>query len=200
MGTSDDDEQAGDGKEPPEDGEDPERTERIREAFRRALLRHPVRCVIYELLKHRPGLNKNQVGDTLELYPNRLKFHMDRMIQAGLIETRSSPRGQEVVCFLAEDADLWEDEATRILFGRSPLRQVAMYLAEHPGATTGEIAEALDVTPVTVRHHLDNLLEHDLVDRFQIERHYEYHAGPKLDRWVDEVGDGFERWWETDED
>lgn len=170
---------------------------KVREAFQVSLLRHPLRRQILKILRERPGLNKNQLAKRLDIYPNQVDFHLRRMEKGDLVEMRPSARDSEILCFRVGDAGLWEDERTRILFGRRPLRQVGLYLADHPGTSSQKIAGALDVSTVTVRHHIRTLLDHDLATRWRIGRRFEYHPTEPLEAWVDEVGSGFERAWEA---
>jgi DNA-binding transcriptional ArsR family regulator len=98
--------------------------------------------------------------------------------------------------FLAEDEELWEDENTRILFGRRQKRAVGLLLADKPGASTREIAEALMLSPDTVRYHLRTLMAHELVERYPSGQTNLYEPAEALVQWAREVGDGFDRPWE----
>lgn len=167
-------------------GPDDDRSE-VPDVFVEALLRNPHRQRIVELLTQAPGMNKNQLAEALGIYANALDFHLERMEEMGLVHLRESPRGREIVCFTADNVDLWEDERTRVLFGRSPVQRVAIYLAENPGASTADIASALDVSPVTVRHHLRTLEESELVQRLRIGRDVIYSAVPEVARLIDEA-------------
>lgn len=163
------------------------------------LLDQPTRRRIVEELEKRPGLNKRRLCDHLDLYMSQVDQHVRRLQKAGIVVTRPSPREREVLVFRAEDEELWENERTRILYGRSPVRQVALYLAENPGAGSQEIADAMDLTAITVRHHLRTLRDHKLVATLQIGRSYEYHPSNELRAWAETTGEHFERPHEGDE-
>lgn len=159
------------------------------------LLDHPTRGRIVELLGDRPGMNKNQLCEEMDLHSNLLDFHVEKLEDIGVVATRPSAQGKEILCFLKDDLDLWQDEKTRILFGRSPVRHVGLFLAENPGASTQEVAGALGVSPVTIRHHLRTLLEFDLIQRFRAGRVFVYEPQDELATWAVDVGRGFERPW-----
>lgn len=186
----------GGGRERSDPRRDPEGTDGISQTFRDALLRHEVRGAIVDLLQNRPGMNKNQLSRELDIYVNLLDFHLNRLIKAGIVTTRPAAQGKEVLCFLPRDVHLWEDPDTRILFGRKPTRDVGLFLAENPGCTTKAVADALDCSPVTVRHHLRTLGDHGLVDKLRLSRRVIYQPEEKLRQWVQEIGTHFDRPWE----
>lgn len=161
------------------------------------LLRHPIRQAIVEQLRRTPGLNKHQLQGKLDLLPNRLRFHLKRLREAGIVATRSGPQGNEVLCFLEEQEELWRDDDLQIMFGRRSTRDVGLYLAENPGASTVEFADALNLAPVTVRHHLRTLERHEMVRRLNVGRSVEYHPTQLLTTWHEKVGDRFPRPWAT---
>lgn len=160
------------------------------------LLEHPLRRGIVETLAETPGMNKLQLCRALDTYPNLVDFHLEQLHDARLVVTRPGAQGNEILCFLWEDAELWENPRTRVLFGRRPIRDVGLYLAENPGTKTRQIAEDLGISPVTVRHHLRTLRDHDLVDRYRAGRRFLYAAGEDLETWASELGSVFERPWD----
>lgn len=160
------------------------------------LLEHPLRKGIIDALEKTPGMNKLQLCRELDTYPNLLNFHLNQLEEARLVVTRPGAQGNEVLCFLWEDAALWENPRTRVLFGRQPIRKVGLYLADNPGSKTRQIAKALEVSPVTVRHHLRTLRDHDLVDRYRAGRRFLYAASEDLTSWASEMAGVFERPWD----
>jgi DNA-binding transcriptional ArsR family regulator len=158
-----------------------------------SLLENPVRRRIVERLDETPGLNNNQLSKRVGVPWNLLRFHLQRLADAGLVVVREGVRGEQKVCFLAKDEHLWERDETRVLFGRRSNREVALIVARNPGATVAEIAEAVDLTDVTVRYHLETLRDHGLVERIRTGRSYDHHPTEALKAWVDEVGEVFER-------
>lgn len=193
------DEEEVDEEDPPEDThqDEEEEDEGVPESVQEGALDHPHRKAIVELLRERPGLNKNQIAEELGLDVNVVDHHIDKLEhEAQLVVTKDSAQGKEVLCFLTEDVDHWENENTRILFGRRTKRVVALFIAEYPGRTTREIAEALRLSPWTVRYHLRTLIRHGLVDRHASGQTKLYEPAKVLTAWVEEVGQGFERPWE----
>lgn len=164
----------------------------------KALLEHPGRRGLIALLRRAPGLNKNSLAQALGEYPNTIEYHLQKLEEAGLVTIRKGEQGREKVCFLPGQEHLWEDDRTRILFGRRPVREIALYIAENAGATSRRIAQAVDLSPITVRHHLETLSNYDLIDRQRAGRSFHYQAQPSLNAWVEEVGQGYDRPWLRD--
>lgn len=152
--------------------------------FVEMLLKNPFRMKILRLLEQDPGMNKHQLAVVLGLRVGAIEFHVDRLVAAGLIETRPGP-GRETLCFRTQDATLWDDPATRMLYGRGPAKQVALFLAGHPGVGSQEVAETLDLSIHTVRRHLQLLQENELIQKMRVERQVVYHAEPTLLEWIE---------------
>lgn len=155
-----------------------------------ALLENPLRRGIMDLLGHRPGMNKQQLAQELGVNGNAVEFHLRRLERYGMVVFRAAAhKGRETLCFTWENVDLWEDEATRLLFGRGLPRQVAMFLAQNPNASVSDVAKGLGMSPHTVRRHVKLLEEHDLVEGIRIHRDVLYHAAPPLRSWVAAFGE-----------
>lgn len=155
-----------------------------RDAFASALLRNPTRRRIMRLLTEKPGMNKHQLAQALGINANTVKFHIERLEQIDQVETRAGT-GRETLCFTTHNIKLWDDRSTRVLFGRGPPRDVAMYLADHPGAGADEVSKALDLSLHTVRRHIRTLEEGELVQRIRVDRKVIYQAGPNLRKWIE---------------
>lgn len=160
------------------------------------MLSHPVRAKIVGTIEAKPGMNKNQICRALDLHFNLLEHHLARLEDAGLTVTLPSAQGQETLVFAAEDADLWENPRTRILYGRSPTRHVGLYVADNEGASTKEIARAIGRSTVTIRHHLGTLEEHRLVLRYKAGRSHLFAPSEELEDWAVHHGPSFSRPWE----
>lgn len=158
------------------------------EVFVSALLQNPIRAQILELLDETPGMNKHQLATALDAHMTVVDFHVQRLVESRLLETRSGHNGRETLCFTTHNAGLWENPSTRVLFGRGAVRQVAMFVTDHPGADAQSTAEALSLSIYTVRRHLRTLEEFALVQRIRVERQVIYHAAPQLVSWVEGVG------------
>lgn len=164
-----------------------------------SMLENPTRRRIVEHLRETPGLNKNQLRCRLDVLRNTLEFHVGRLEDQGLVVTKRRAESNEVLCFLAADEHLWEEEQTRVLFGRSSNRQVALFVEEHPGSSTEEIAQAVGLEPVTVLHHLKTLREHGLVQRIRKGNDVNYYPEPSLEAWVADFDESYLRPWHCSE-
>lgn len=164
------------------------------------LLHNETRRRIYDLITELPGLNKNLVAKGSGISLSLADFHITRMEEPGILVTKPAAKEGETLCFRAEDVHLWEDPQTRILYGRSPTRNVALYLAENPGTSTEEICEAVEVSDTTVRYHLRSLRHRCLACLQRLDRRVVYHPQDALLDWVEEVGNRFPKPWETDDE
>lgn len=173
--------------DPPSDENGPSDDQEL-DAIQRALLRDETRRAIFELVARTPGLNKHQIATRAGIGHKLANHHLERLQAYDLIELVDGPREDEVVCFHAQDATLWEDESTRILYGRAPCRRVAMYVQANPGCTTDDLCQALDKRPRTVQEHLATLREWRLVQRVWLDRRAEYHPTDSLEAWAHAVG------------
>ncbi len=174
-----------------------EHPDRVQEELQESLLTHPTRQSILETVQAKPGINRNQIGVELDLVVKLLNYHVTKLEDAEVIVRMPSAQGKEALYFAPEDVDLWENPRTRILFGRKPTRYVAMFIADHPGTSSAAIAEALDLTPVTIRHHIRTLKEHNIIVSAKIGYAAEYHPLTELMDWVEDLGDRYERPWES---
>ncbi|PSG97435.1 hypothetical protein BRD56_05100 [Thermoplasmatales archaeon SW_10_69_26] len=159
------------------------------------LLKDETRRAIVQALRRTPGQNKNQLSDRLGVRSSLVTFHLERLEERGLVRTVDGPQGREVLCFVQGDEHLWQEEATRILFGREPVRLVGVHVAQHPGCSSQAIADALNLTKVTVQHHLRSLLERDLVERLRLGRAVEYHPTEILAEWAQALAEAYDLPW-----
>lgn len=155
---------------------------------RTRLLAHPLRASIVERLAVAPGLNKGQLADEVGVDPSVAVYHVDRLDEAGVLAVFESPRGNEVVCFVADDADLWEDPATRILFGTASTFRVARQVVRVDRATTSSIAGRLDRSQSSTRYHPRKLADRRLVSSRRWGRKVVYRAAERLSEWWRRVG------------
>lgn len=147
-----------------------------------------------EVLEELPGLHKAQLARRVGVHPSTLDHHLDLLAWVELVVEKDGVRDNEVVCFLLEDEHLWAVESTRILYGRAPARQVALYVAANPGATSEEIGRAFGRAPATARGHLRTLRENGLVLKLVLGKTH-YYPTETLKDWVGTVGEGYPRSW-----
>lgn len=155
------------------------------DAVQRDFLEDDKRRRTVELLAERPGQNISQIANDLGVELNTARHHLKQLETVDLVETRDSPREGEVICFLPHQRHLWETPATRILFGGSRVQEAAVLIVEQPGITADELGDAMELTSGGIHHHIDTLLEHGLVERFQIGRAYRYYPRSELTAWVE---------------
>lgn len=160
---------------------------RLPEALRATLLLNETRSSILALLKAKPGLNRHQISKMLGVNANTVRFHVRRLERQDFVVTRKLPKVRETFCFLAEDAELWDDSVTRSLLGRETTRDIALFLVENLAVSAREIADALDISVFSVRRHIRALDDQDLVTRLRIDRQVLYHAEPDLVDWAEEA-------------
>lgn len=150
-------------------------------------LDHPRRERIFEAVQSSPGLNWSQLQRETGLSVGALMFHLDRLVEAGVVTRKDSPRSNEVLLFTEDNEDLWRDPRFRVLFGNESTLSVAEIIAENPGTIAGEIAEELGVTPEAVRYHLSKLEDKGLVNRERDGRKVRYDATHELDSWMSRI-------------
>jgi len=150
---------------------------------------HPLRRSIRQTLRSLPGLNQRQIGGAVSIDPELALYHIARLIEQDEIVSFESPRGNETVCFHAEDGHLWQDERTRVLFGQAETFKVASDVVLHPRSRTSAIAGRSDRTPSSVRHHLRKLESFDLVRSEQHGRRVYYSPTEALSEWWSTVGE-----------
>lgn len=160
----------------------------------RKALEHSTRRAIVEVLAEMPGLHKAELARRVGVDPSTLDHHLDLLAWVELVVEKEGVRDNEVVCFLVEDEHLWDLASTRILYGRAPVRQVALYVTANPGATSEEVGRAFGRAPGTARGHLRTLCENELVSKLVLERTH-YFPTETLAEWVGTVGGGYPRSW-----
>jgi hypothetical protein len=104
---------------------------------------------------------------------------------------RDSPRQGERVHFLEKNIALWSAEETRILYGRSATRTIALLVANSQGATAKAIGDACEKDVSTARYHLNILRDRDLVRRLRFGHSVEYIPLGLLRDWMAAVGDRY---------
>lgn len=157
---------------------------------------HPIRDRIIEILGRFPGLHKRGIRGPLGIGAGELEHHLAKLEKAGELVTRTGDGINQTVCFLAQDAHLWDDEDTRLLWGRHLTRPVAAYVTEHPGCTSLGVAEAVDRSLRAARHHLRKLQRSNLVIPSRSGNRVGYEPVKKLVMWMLEHGDTINRPWD----
>lgn len=151
-------------------------------------LDHPRRVKIYDTLQEKPGLNWNQVRRETGLSVGALLFHMGKLEEGGAVERRPSTNEQEKLFFTDQNVDLWKDPSTRVLFGNDSTRRIAHQITNNPGMPTRELAEEVDLHPVTVRYHIDKLDDHKLIYIEKEGNRNQYYPTDRLSDWLQRFG------------
>lgn len=149
-------------------------------------LDHPRRERIYNTLQERPGLNWNQLQRETGLSVGALLFHLDKLEEAEAVVRKPATNDKEVLFFTKDNVDLWKDPSTRVLFGNDSTRRVAQAIHDEPGSSANDIAERLDIHPVTVRYHVDKLDDHKLLYDEKEGRSRLFYPTDRLSDWLEE--------------
>lgn len=158
-------------------------------------LDHPNREAIYDLVQGSPGMNRNQLCRHLGLSLSGATYHLDRLLDAGLIIRKPGEDRREKLLFTRSNVHLWEDPQTRLLFGAEATRNIALDVLGHPSTSTEEIAERSGIQPATVRYHLNKLQDAGLVTSYRIGNNMEHHPEAAFQVWVDEVCQEYDPIW-----
>lgn len=191
----------------PEDGNDDETRQDEEALLERAKARHKQsklevdhsslleetnRAKLYEQLDKTPGLNISLAGERAGIPSSTAAYHIRCLEAVGIITiVPSIEKDHEKICFLQKDDHLYEDEKTRILYGGGTTRRIARYIAENPGATIENVADAFDKSYSAIYTQAMLLKEKDLVERRKGGRSYRYEPTFKLLAWDEEIGTHF---------
>lgn len=154
---------------------------------RQHFLLNPNRKRIFELIQSRPGINQNQLTETLNLNTGTIIYHLNLLKKSSHIITVAPFKTSKKHCFTRDNYHLWEAEPFRVLFGRATPWRVALYLVQNPGATTKEIAVHLEKSVPTIQRHIHRLQEACLIGHTRLDRTVVYHAQPRLVDWMKQV-------------
>lgn len=147
-------------------------------------LENPTRRRLIELIQQCPGMNKNQIADTLQLNASTVTHHLERLNETGHIITIAPKMTNQKFCFTPDNYHLWNHKDFRILLGRATPWKVALYLAQNPGATTKQIAQDLNRSVPTIQRHIRDLQSNRLIHSTRIDRDVHYHADQNLVEWM----------------
>lgn len=123
---------------------------------RPALLKHPVRARILELVRQQPGLHFQEIARRLGLAQGVALHHLHALVAAEILVKQVGPRYS--LFFLKGAVDRRLMNAAPML--RAPGAQdVLAKLAQSSGTTTRELVSALGLAPSTVKFHLRRFVE-----------------------------------------
>jgi predicted transcriptional regulator len=159
--------------------------------FQESMLENANREDLVTELRDIPGQNRSQLADKLGISAKTAGFHLDHLAELGLVKRFPKPHGRGSICFVRDDAHLWDEPSTRILFVSSSTRRVGTEVARRPGSTNRCLGEVLDLAPATINHHLEALRDDELVEMLRLGRDVEYYATEPMEEWLEEVGTRF---------
>lgn len=138
------------------------------------VLKHPERKRLLEAIRTRPGIHRSALRRGLNLGGGAFSLHVDRLEQAGLIETRAIanrthyyPTGEAP----PSDLEILESPA---------VRRLARHVVAMPGCTSAEIAKTLGVSQRYARRILGELVDADFVTVVRVRFWRTYEASDSL--------------------
>ena len=116
------------------------------------------RARIYRHIESNPGVHFRELTRALDLATGQVQYHLARLdrVDSESVNGRTH--------YYAASFDPWERRAIAFL-RRETARDILVTLMERETARPGEVAEALDIARSTLEHHLDGLVEHDIVEK-----------------------------------
>lgn len=143
------------------------------------VLDHPLRQRIADFIEANPGAAMNTVRDALETAHGTTVYHL------GLLEKRkiliSEQDGIRRRYWLRDDPAA-RDRRPAILLSRPAYREIARFVAAHPGVNQSALCKALGMRPPAASKKLRRLQEAGLVDGRQESRRRHYWAAEGLGR------------------
>lgn len=116
------------------------------------------RTRIYRHIESHPGIHFRELARTLDLATGQVQYHLARL--DGVCQESVNGRTH----YYASSFDAWERRAIAFL-RRETARDILVALLERETARPGEVADHLDIARSTLEHHLDRLVEHDIVEK-----------------------------------
>lgn len=122
-------------------------------------LDHETRRNIYEAIEADPGLYLSALEDDQDVSLSTIRHHLSVLEDEGLLEAEKQNGKRRYYTARTEDVELAAalDEPAKV--------RVLDVLAETGDARNGRIADALDLDPSTVSHHLSTLEDDGLIER-----------------------------------
>lgn len=131
----------------------------------------PSRREIYQAIEDAPGVHARALLDRLDYAKGTLQYHLDWLVDAGLIEVVDD--GKYTRYYRAGEFDE-RDRAVMNALRRTYARRVIAHLAADGPLTTGELADRLEKADSTISWHLSRLAEVGLVEKERRGRTVDY--------------------------
>jgi len=124
------------------------------------LLMHPVRREIYKIVSETPGNYFFDIANELQLPHGTAFWHLKKLEDAGLVKSMkfagkrlfysTSLRGEEI-------------EKAFVILKSEATQQVFQYIVDNEGCYQAQISEALQNHHDTIRHHIQRLIDANLI-------------------------------------
>ncbi|MEF8974129.1 MAG: helix-turn-helix domain-containing protein [Haloarcula sp.] len=116
------------------------------------------RARIHRYIESNPGVHFRELTRALDLATGQVQYHLARLDHI----TSESVNGR--THYYAASFGRWERRAIAFL-RRETARDILVALIAREAARPGEVADHLDIARSTLEHHLDGLVEHDIVEK-----------------------------------
>lgn len=108
-----------------------------------------------------PGVHFNAVVRDLDLAAGQVQYHLRRLLtDEALVADSYYGRTH----YFPPEYDAWE-RAALALARRETARDVVFFLLDEGPSAPATVAESVGVARSTLEHHVDHLVEHDLVEK-----------------------------------
>jgi predicted transcriptional regulator len=149
----------------------------------RELLEHEAREEILDVLKREPGLCFQAIQDRVGLAPGTTKWHLDKLERSSFVDSQTDGRHTR---FFPTGMDKATRRAVVAMRDRSRLAIVRM-VERNPGVTQSGLADATGLAQSTVSHHVERLVEEDIVDKRRDGRSVRYEIDDAMTEPVSEA-------------
>lgn len=116
------------------------------------------RVRIYRHIESHPGVHFRELTRTLDLATGQVQYHLARLDHV----TSESVNGR--THYYAASFDPWERRAIAFL-RRETARDILVTLIKLEEVRPGEVTDHVDIARSTLEHHLDGLVEYDIVEK-----------------------------------
>lgn len=125
------------------------------------VLRHPTRKALYELVRQNWGICETELGQMSSLGRNNVKYHLQRLVRAHLIQPR--PIGRKVHYF-PRDVRTLELQRAIVSAQNGTRRRILQLVRTEPHLSWRAISRVVSITPRAVRWHMKQLAAEQLVE------------------------------------
>lgn len=158
--------------------------------------KHPVRRKIVEAVSAKHGINERALQETTGLKRGTVRHHLRLLVDSGIL-TRY-PVGRENHYFPAGVERKRMDQVATANHGRA--KRVLREIFLDPGIPQAELGERVGMTRKVLRHYIDFLGEHGLVEEQRDGRYQRYWPASSLDEAVYESVFRRSQTWQPAED